>query len=242
MFDRWTERARKVMSIARREAKRLRHHYLGTEHILLGLAKEGTGVAAVVLQRMGLDVQTLREAVERAVKPGPQPLPRDQELPYTPRAKRVLELALEEARRLHHQYVGTEHLLLGLLREEEGPAAEALADLNVTLDAARSEVHAFMAEHGGPQLQAKVRVEGEPPAASPPARKWEYKITELGDAACLSEEDTRKGLERRLNEMGEEGWEITGLQLETADGTKTIVAFAKREKQVQAGEDACEAL
>ena len=126
MFDRFTERARKVMSLARLEAQRFYHDYVGTEHILLALVKEGTGVAAVVLKKMGVELKAVRDEIERTVERGPQPVSQSQQLPYTPRAKKVLELSLEEARNLGHHYIGTDHLLLGLLREHDGFAAQAL--------------------------------------------------------------------------------------------------------------------
>jgi len=125
MFDRFTERARKVMSLARLEAQRFYHDYVGTEHILLALVKEGTGVAAVVLKKMGVELKAVRDEIERTVERGPQPVSQNQQLPYTPRAKKVLELALEEARNLGHHYIGTEHLLLGLLREHDARRSTA---------------------------------------------------------------------------------------------------------------------
>jgi len=118
MHDRFTERARKVMSLARLEAQRFYHDYVGTEHILLALVKEGTGVASVVLKKMGVELKEIREEIEKKVKRGSEPVSGKQQLHYTPTAKRVLELAFEEARNLGHHYIGTEHLLLGLLREE----------------------------------------------------------------------------------------------------------------------------
>lgn len=144
MFDRFTERARKVMSFARLEAQRFHHDYVGTEHILLALVKEGTGVASVVLKKMGVELKEIRAEIEKVVERGPEPVPPNQQLPYTPRAKRVLELALEEARNLNHHYIGTEHLLLGLLREQEGIAAQVLVNLGLKLEEVREEIHNFL--------------------------------------------------------------------------------------------------
>ena len=144
MFDRFTERARKVMSFARLEAQRFHHDYVGTEHILLALVKEGTGVASVVLKKMGVELKEIRAEIEKVVERGPEPVPPNQQLPYTPRAKRVLELALEEARSLGHHYIGTEHLLLGLLREQEGIAAQVLVNLGLKLEEVREEIHSFL--------------------------------------------------------------------------------------------------
>jgi ATP-dependent Clp protease ATP-binding subunit ClpC len=159
MFDRFTERARKVMSLARLEAQRFYHDYVGTEHILLALVKEGTGVAAVVLKKMGVELKEIRQEIEKTVERGPEPVNPNQQLPYTPRAKRVLELALEEARSLGHHYIGTEHLLLGLLREQEGIAAQVLINLGLKLDEVREEIHNFLGSEfqGGetPQKNAK---------------------------------------------------------------------------------------
>ena len=118
MFERFTDRARKVMALANQEAQRFNHEYIGTEHILLGLVKEGSGVGANVLKNLDVDLRKVRLEVEKLVKSGPDMVTMGK-LPQTPRAKKVIEYAIEEARNLNHNYVGTEHLLLGLLR---GPA------------------------------------------------------------------------------------------------------------------------
>ena len=134
----FTERVRKVLALAREEAARLYHTYVGTEHILLGLVREGGGVAAAVLQNLGADADEIRQLVEEHAKKGP-PATVAPDLPYTSRAKKVLELSMAEARELNHSYVGTEHLLLGLLREERGIAAQVLNHFGVTITAAREE-------------------------------------------------------------------------------------------------------
>jgi ATP-dependent Clp protease ATP-binding subunit ClpC len=139
MFDRFTERARKVMTLARQEAQKLNNDYIGTEHILLGLVQEGSGVAAQVLKNLDVDLRKVRAEVERLVEHGTSPVSGTQ-LPFTPRAKRVLELALEEAQNLGHNYIGTEHLLLGLIRESDGPAAHVLQNLGVKPEDVREEV------------------------------------------------------------------------------------------------------
>ena len=136
----FTERVRKVLAMAREEAARLHHEYTGTEHILLGLVREGGGVAIHVLDRCSVDPDRIRETVEAIVKQGSSSATTGPDLPYTNRAKKVLELAMDESRALHHEYVGTEHLLLGLLREEKGVAAQVLTSAGVTLDRARAEV------------------------------------------------------------------------------------------------------
>ena len=138
-FDRFTPRARNVLDLAQDEGRRLRHDYLGTEHLLLGLIREERGLAARVLRHeMGVDLPTVRSAVEAIVGRGTATPPG--ELRLTPRAKRVLELARDEAKRLRHDYVGTEHLLLGVMREGEGVGAAVLASRGIALPRLRSEV------------------------------------------------------------------------------------------------------
>jgi len=139
MFERFTDRARKVMGLANQEAQRFNHEYIGTEHILLGLVKEGSGVAANVLRNLDIDLKKIRIEVEKIVQSGPNTATVGK-LPYTPRAKKVIELAFEEARSLGHNYVGTEHLLLGLLKEQEGVAARVLMNLGLKLEEVREEV------------------------------------------------------------------------------------------------------
>jgi len=139
MFNRFTERARKVIILAKEEARRFNHDYIGTEHILLGLIREGEGVAAAVLQKVGLSLENIRLEVEKLVQPGPTTQIIG-DIPFTPRAKKALELAAEEARSLGHNYIGTEHLLLGLIREGEGIASQVLMNLGLDLNTVRSEV------------------------------------------------------------------------------------------------------
>jgi ATP-dependent Clp protease ATP-binding subunit ClpC len=139
MFERFTDRARKVMALANQEAQRFNHEYIGTEHILLGLVKEGSGVGANVLKNLDVDLRKVRLEVEKLVKAGPEMVTMGK-LPQTPRAKKVIEYAIEEARNLNHNYVGTEHLLLGLLREHDGVAAQVLRNLNLKLEEVREEV------------------------------------------------------------------------------------------------------
>jgi ATP-dependent Clp protease ATP-binding subunit ClpC len=139
MFERFTDRARKVMALANQEAQRLNHEYIGTEHILLGLVKEGSGVGANVLRNLDVDLRRVRLEVEKLVKAGSEMVTMGK-LPQTPRAKKVIEYAIEEARNLNHNYVGTEHLLLGLLREHDGVAAQVLINLGLKLEDVREEV------------------------------------------------------------------------------------------------------
>ena len=135
----FTDRVRKVLQMAREEAARLHHEYVGTEHILLGLIREGEGVAAAVLQNLNVDLDEIQQKIEETVKKGKAAAAAGPDLPYTSRAKKVLELAMTEARELNHSYVGTEHLLLGLLREEKGIAAQVLTDAGVNLEQSRAE-------------------------------------------------------------------------------------------------------
>jgi len=166
MFDRFTDRAKKVMNLARQEAQRFNHEYLGTEHILLGLVQEGSGVAANVLKNMGIDLNKIRTEVEKIVKTGPSMVTMGQ-LPFTPRAKKVLELSMEEAGNLGHNYIGTEHLLLGLIKENEGIAAQVLINLGVKLEDVREEVLDFLgADTGEEEEEETAATEGQPQAGT----------------------------------------------------------------------------
>ncbi len=140
MLEKFTDRARKVINLARQEAERLGHEFIGTEHILLGLVKEGSGVAANVLENLAVDLEKVRVEIERYVSTPGEPVISSSSLPFTPKAKRVLELAMEEARNLEHNYIGTEHLLLGVLREQDGMAAQVLLKLGVKLEDVRAEL------------------------------------------------------------------------------------------------------
>src|SRR6188508_1657739 len=138
-MNNFTPRAQQVLALARKEADRFNHNYVGTEHLLLGLIKLGQGVAVNVLQKMGLDLETVRMEVEKQVGSGPE-TKMVGNIPYTPRVKKVLALAGKEARALNHSYVGTEHILLGLLREGEGVAARVLKSLDVDIERTRQEI------------------------------------------------------------------------------------------------------
>ncbi len=151
-FAKFTERARKVLSLAQEEAQRFNHNYIGTEHLLLGLVREGDGTPAKVLNQLGVELNRVRNAVEFIIGRGDRIVLG--EIGLTPRSKKVIELAVDEARRLNHHYIGTEHLLLGLIREGDGVAAGVLKSLGVTLEKARSET---------------LRILGEPPATEGPA-------------------------------------------------------------------------
>ena len=145
MFDRFTDHARKVMGLARQESLRFKHDYIGTEHMALGLIQEGSGVASDVLKNLDVDPKEIRKRVEKAVTPGATTITTGQ-LPFTPRGKKVLEFALEEATTFGHNYIGTEHLLLGLIREGSGIAAKVLADIGVDPEATRKEIHELVGD------------------------------------------------------------------------------------------------
>ena len=159
MFDRFTDRARKVMALARKEAQRFNHDFIGTEHILLGLIQEGSGVAANVLKNLGVEIEKIRREIEKNVQSGPSMVTMGQ-LPFTPRAKKVLELSMEEAHELGHNYIGTEHILLGLIRENDGVAAQVLLDLNLKLEDVRAEVLELL----GAEMQSENSI---PPTSQP---------------------------------------------------------------------------
>ncbi|MFP6882401.1 MAG: Clp protease N-terminal domain-containing protein, partial [Roseibacillus sp.] len=149
-MNNFTPRAQQVLALARKEADRFNHNYVGTEHLLLGLIKLGQGVAVSVLERMGLELDSVRMEVEKQVGHGP-----DQKvsgnIPYTPRVKKVLALANKEAKQLSHSYVGTEHILLGLLREGEGVAARVLQSLDVDIQRTRNEILAEIDPNFSPE-------------------------------------------------------------------------------------------
>ena len=168
----FTERVRKVLAMAREEAARLHHEYVGTEHILLGLIREGEGVAATVLQNLSVELDEIQQKIEETVKKGKAAQTTGPDLPYTSRAKKVLELAMSEARELSHSYVGTEHLLLGLLREEKGIAAQVLTDAGVNLEAARAETLRILGTEM-PQQQggAQASTGAQPTPAAPKGEK-----------------------------------------------------------------------
>ncbi|NQT46755.1 MAG: ATP-dependent Clp protease ATP-binding subunit [Candidatus Omnitrophica bacterium] len=164
MFNRFTERARKVILLAKEEAKRFNHDYIGTEHILLGLIREGEGVAAAVLASLGLNSDKIRLEVDKLVQPGP-PTVVSGDIPFTPKAKKVIELAMDEARSLNHNYIGTEHLLLGLIREGEGVASQVLMNLGLDLEKVREEVMNLLGSNiPGYAMGAKKKPTGKTPA------------------------------------------------------------------------------
>ena len=177
MFERFTDRARRVVALAQDEARRLKHNYIGTEHILLGLIHEGEGVAAKALESLGISLQAVRAQVEEIIGEGQQAA--SGHIPFTPRAKKVIELSLRESLQLGHKYIGTEHILLALIREGDGVAAQVLVTLGADLNRVRQQVIQLL--HG---YQGK-----EPPTAG----------TAAGEHTLLSGVQTRlDAVERRL--------------------------------------------
>ena len=195
----FTERVRQVLAMAREESARLHHEYVGTEHILLGLIREGEGVAATIIQNLGVELEALADTIETIVKRGRPGSAVGPDLPYTSRAKKVLELAMSEAREANHSYVGTEHLLLGLIREEKGIAAQVLTDKGITLAKARDEMISVLGEERpapilhqslGPTRRSYWSARGEPSADLPERvravmREGQNIATELGSADFL---------------------------------------------------------
>jgi ATP-dependent Clp protease ATP-binding subunit ClpC len=161
MFERFTDRARRVVVLAQDEARRLDHNYIGTEHILLGLVQEGEGVAAKALEALGIGLAAVRQQVEEIVGRGKEAP--GGHIPFTPRAKKVLELSLREALQLGHDYIGTEHILLGLIREGEGVAARVLANLGADLNLVRQQVVQLLHSH---QMEGQERLSSARPAGS----------------------------------------------------------------------------
>jgi ATP-dependent Clp protease ATP-binding subunit ClpA len=210
MFERFTDRARRVVVLAQEEARMLNHNYVGTEHILLGLIHEGEGVAAKALESLGISLQTVREKVEEIIGQGQQAP--SGHIPFTPRTKKALELSLRESLQLGHNYIGTEHILLGLISEGEGVAAQVLVRLGADLNRVRQEViqllhaHRSRTESSGPSERSSVPGErssrsGErqgTEAASPRvAGPREFWLTEI-QAALTKIADRLTAIERHL--------------------------------------------
>src|SRR5436189_1190765 len=202
MYERFTDRARKVMQLANQEAQRLNHEYIGTEHILLGLVKEGSGVAANVLKNLDIDLRKIRLEIEKLVQSGPDMVTMGK-LPQTPRAKKVIEYAMEEARNLNHNYVGTEHILLGLLREQEGVAAQVLMNLGLKLEDVREEVlnllgHGIEGSEGGERAVSSAGGGKAAKSKTPALDSFGRDLTELARQGKL---DPVIGREREIERL-----------------------------------------
>jgi ATP-dependent Clp protease ATP-binding subunit ClpA len=181
MIENFTDRYKKVLQLANQEAQRFNHEYISTEHILLGLVKEGTGVGANVLKNLDIDLRKVRLEVEKIIQAGPD-MVTSARLPHAPRAKKVLEFASEESRQLNHNYIGTEHLLLGLIREQEGVASQVLMNLGLTLDDLREETLNFLGhrDHGG-STHVQMPQQSDSRNATTVDRGYQYAIIALPD-------------------------------------------------------------
>jgi ATP-dependent Clp protease ATP-binding subunit ClpA len=206
VFERFTDRANRVVVLAQEEARRLDHNYLGTEHILLGLVREGEGVAARALESLGISLEAVRQQVEQIIGQGQQAP--SEHIPFTPRAKKVLDLASREALQLGHNYIGTEHILLGLIREGEGVAAQVLVKLGADLNRVRQQVIQLL--HGYP---------GKGPASDRPRRGKRARL--MADAVARID-----ALDRRLAAI--ERW--VGMRPDSDDVDQEI-AQMRREKE-----------
>jgi ATP-dependent Clp protease ATP-binding subunit ClpA len=191
MFERFTDRARRVVVLAQEEARMLNHNYIGTEHILLGLIHEGQGVAAQALTSLGISLEAVRQQVEEIIGLGQQA--QSGHIPFTPRAKKVLELSLREALQLGHNYIGTEHILLGLIREGEGVAAQVLVRLGADLNRVRQQVvHLVHSEKG--DRPTRVAAAAEPVRLRAQGERWVAEL--LSTLAKLT--DRIEAIERHL--------------------------------------------
>ena len=179
MFQRFTDRARQVVVLAQVEARRLDHNWIGTEHLLLGLIDEGGGVAAKALESLGIGLDAVRQQVEEIIGRGQQPP--SGHIPFTPRAKKVLELSLRESMQLGHDYIGTEHILLGLIREGDGVAAQVLVRLGADLNRVRQQVirllHGYPAEEPGPGVEVRPEMAGQRAGIGPDTSDLDEQIT-----------------------------------------------------------------
>ncbi|MBU2567719.1 MAG: AAA family ATPase, partial [Elusimicrobia bacterium] len=200
-MNKFTDRAQKVILIAQEEAKRLNHDYVGTEHLLLGLVSIGEGVAAQVMDNMGVDLKKLRNEVEKIVGTGDNVMLLG-EIPFSPRAKKVLELAVDEAANMGHYYVGTEHLLLGLIKEEDGIAARVIENMGVKITDVRQEIIELLGEptkpFGGPHHTA---VHGKPKSKTPTLDDFSRDLTQMAKDSKLDPVIGRSSEIERLTQI-----------------------------------------
>jgi ATP-dependent Clp protease ATP-binding subunit ClpA len=212
-FDKFTERARNVLTLAQDEAQRFNHNYIGTEHLLLGLVREGEGVASRVLENMNVELTKVRTAVEFIIGRGDRPPVG--EVGLTPRAKRVIELAIDESSRLGHTWIGTEHLLLGVVREGEGIAAGVLESLGVNLDKVRHEVIRVLAESGVTSVPRSEDID-----LSPPPRRYQ-RFSDWTDHARQTLLTARGVADRRGNSVLTPEHLLLGA-VDAPDGSATV--------------------
>src|SRR6266568_3887976 len=221
MFERFTDRARRVVVLAQEEARMLNHNYIGTEHILLGLIHEGEGVAAKALESLGISLEAVRQQVEEIIGHGQQAP--SGHIPFTPRAKKVLELSLREALQLGHSYIGTEHILLGLIREGEGVAAQVLVRLGADLNRVRQQAIQLLHGYHGKELEAA----REGPAAGPGGRS-ERRLPSQLEARLTAVESRLPAIEQRVG-TGPDTRELDR-QAERVRGEKAAVGALEYEQ------------
>jgi ATP-dependent Clp protease ATP-binding subunit ClpC len=227
MFERFTDRARRVVVLAQEEARMLNHNYIGTEHILLGLLLEGEGVAAKALESLGISLDAVRQQVEEIIGQG-QEAPSGH-IPFTPRAKKVLELADRETRALGHAYVGTEHILLGLIREGDGVAAQVLVKLGADLNRVRQQVIQLLGDRG-----AKVIGAGSRRGKRARARLLDDALARI-DALDrrLAAIESRVGLRPDLDDLAQEIAQVRREKEAAVDRQDFEAAAALRDKEMQ---------
>jgi Clp amino terminal domain, pathogenicity island component/UvrB/uvrC motif len=223
MFERFTDRARRVVTLAQEEARMLHHDYIGTEHILLGLIHEGRGVAARALESLGISLGAVRQQVEEIIGQGQQATPGS--IPFTPRAKKVLELSLREALQLGHNYIGTEHILLGLIREGHGVAAQVLAKLGADLDRVRQQVIQLLQEQ--PAEETASARSSAPELRLLPAVQIRFEAVEQRLAAV----EQRVGIGPDTSDLDEQIDRIRGERHAAADAQEYEQAAALRDQE-----------
>jgi hypothetical protein len=233
MFERFTDRGRRVVVLAQEEARMLNHNYIGTEHLLLGLIRESGGVAARALESLGLSLEAVRQQVEEIIGQGQQPP--GGHIPFTPRAKKVLELAHREAHALGHDYIGTEHLLLGLIREGDGVAAQVLVKLGADLNRARQQVIQLVTGGAG----AGAASEASQPGQRAGARPFDEALARI-DALTLDELDRRLaaierwvGMRPDLDDLDQEIAQVRREKETAIDRQDFEAAVALRDKEKQ---------
>jgi len=230
MFERFTDRARRVVVLAQEEARMLNHNYIGTEHILLGLIHEGEGVAAKALESLGISLEAVRQQVEEIIGQGQQAP--SGHIPFTPRAKKVLELSLREALQLGHNYIGTEHILLGLIREGEGVAAQVLVRLGADLDRVSQQVVQLLGGYHGTKLEAAGAGAWPRPAARADRRllpQLQARITAL--ESRLSAIEQRVGTGAQTRELDRQIERVRGEKIAAIDSQEYEQAASLRDQE-----------
>jgi len=231
MFERFTDRARRVVVLAQEEARMLNHNYVGTEHILLGLIHEGDGVAAKALESLGISLEAVRAQVEEIIGQGQQ-IPSGH-IPFTPRAKKVMELSLREALQLGHDYIGTEHILLGLIREGDGVAAQVLIRLGADLNRVRQQVITVLYQSKEPRLARRPAEEGAP------LPEVQARLDAVED--WLAAVDQRVGTGPDTSDLDEQIDRVRRERLAAANAEEyeQAAALRNREKELLADKAAC---